>query len=99
MARIDYKVTDGNDLFIDATANDFKQVPSDKFHVRNILQSDLGHFHWSPLLGVGALSDLNSPRSFLSLKRKITEQLQADGYRLEEVQISNNNINVTAELL
>ena len=97
MARIDYKVLDSNDLAIEQ--NDFKKVESDKYHVRNILQSDLGHFHWSPLLGVSALSDLNGAKNFLNLKRKVSEQLTADGYRLDEVQISNNNINVTAQLL
>ncbi len=97
MARIDYKVLDSNDLAIEQ--NDFKKVESDKYHVRNILQSDLGHFHWSPLLGVSALSDLNGAKNFLNLKRKISEQLTADGYRLDEVQVENNNINVTAQLL
>jgi len=97
MARIDYKVLDSNDLAIDQ--NDFKKVESDKYHVRNILQSDLGHFHWSPLLGISALSDLNGAKNFLNLKRKVSEQLTADGYRLDEVKIENNNINVTAQLL
>ena len=97
MDRIDYKVLDSNDLAIEQ--NDFKKVESDKYHVRNILQSDLGHFHWSPLLGVSALSDLNGAKNFLNLKRKISEQLTADGYRLDEVQVENNNINVTAQLL
>ena len=99
MARIDYNVNQENDLVIDSSLKDFKQVPSDKFHTRNILLSDLGHYHWTPLLGASALSDLNSPRNFLNLKRKISEQLEADGYRLDEVNVENNNINVLARLL
>jgi hypothetical protein len=99
MARIDYKVSDINDLVIDATAEDFKQVESDKFHTRNILQSNLGHYHWSPLLGANVLADLNSPKNLLNLKRKITEQFKADGYEVQEIDFEGNNINVRAILL
>jgi hypothetical protein len=99
MARIDYNVNDENDLIINAVANDFEKVPSDKFHVRNIMYSDLGHFHWSPLLGASALSDLNGSSNLLNLRRKISEQLEADGYRLDEVKVENNDINVLAQLL
>ncbi len=61
-----------------------------------ILQSDKGEWKEFPLLGVG-LAGIVHDHDLHAWKRSITEQLEADGMRIERLRLSTTALDLKAE--
>jgi len=66
---------------------------SDESHVQDILYSDLSHWKQYPLLGVSLQRELNSKVSNQQvIKRKVQDQLSADGYKIvDDISLNYNS--------
>jgi hypothetical protein len=98
------KVTDvildsNNDLLI--KDGDFVFDESDLDHIQDIITSEPGEWKQWPEVGVGLKNYLNADSSITetgSLRRKILMQLEADGYRVDKLTISDfEDIQIDAE--
>ena len=92
MANYDFKlVPDGNgndDIYIDPETGDFVIEASDEQHVKDTINAFPGWWKQYPADGVGARAFLGSSGQIQVLNRSIKIQLQADGYTVNNPQIS-----------
>lgn len=88
-----------NDLYI--VDGDFAIAFSDQQHVSDTIAAFPGWWKQFPADGVGVLQYLNSSGREQELERSVRINLQSDGYRMSDADITNNNdlviINPNAE--
>jgi hypothetical protein len=89
-AAKDLKLDEDGDLYIDPATGDLKIDFSDKQHIKDIINSNIGWYKQFPLVGVGIQYYLNSSGLQQQLEREIRLQLTADGYSVERPKITNN---------
>lgn len=87
----DIILDDDLDLIIEN--GDFKVADSDQQHVLLIVNTTLGSFKNAPLMGVGIRQYLSSSGETDALKRAMTVQLGADGYKVNEIILRGENEN------
>ena len=80
---------DENDDMV-AINGDMVAVVSDAQHMKDIIDSNLGEWKESPLLGVGIRNDLNSSGRKQQLKRSIREQAEGDNYNVQRLEVFDN---------
>jgi hypothetical protein len=100
MARQDL-YTDGEtkDLVIDTLSGDFITRESDTAHIDAIVNTSVGQWKQSPLLGVGIFTFLNAPGGLQTAKRITQKQLESDGYDAEKITAnSDGSLNIIAQL-
>jgi len=85
----DIELNDELDLTIEN--GDFKISESDQTHVISIIKSYTGAFKQFPLVGVGIDYYIASSGTQQVIKRNITVQMEADGYKVNEVSISGDS--------
>ena len=78
----------GNDILI--TNGDFAIAESDVQHIADTMNAFPGWWKEHPGDGVGILARFNGPADIQGLKREITVQLTADGYRVTNPTIELN---------
>lgn len=80
----DFLLNDEDEMIIEN--GDFATAQSDDQNVRNILIATKGTYVQHPLLGAALVNQLNG---FVGVpeKRKIRLNLEADGYRVKEVNV------------
>jgi len=93
MAVKDITLDDNLDLIIEN--GDFKVSDSDMQHIQLICITDLGHWKQFPLLGVGIEKYIASSGQTDALKRNINIQLSSDGYKVNQILVSNTSENFT----
>ncbi len=86
----DFLLDDDGDLLIQN--GDFVVGSSDVQHVEDIINSFVGEWKQYPILGVGLLSYLNSENA-QQASTNIKQQLQSDGYSLQNVSVNIDNDN------
>ena len=84
----DFTLDSSGDLLIED--GDFVLSNSDGMHVEHILSAFQGYYRRAPLVGVGISQYLKSSGMAPDVKRLITIQLEADGFQLKTVAISND---------
>lgn len=90
MANVkDIGLSNGLDLRIEN--GDFFIEESDQNHILLILKSYLGAFKEFPLVGLGIDYYLASSGNKEVIRRNMTVQLNADGYKVNEITIRPNN--------
>lgn len=85
----DIHLTDNDYTF---TNGDFVIKDSDTQHIQDLVFENVGAYKQFPLVGVGIIKYLNSSGAMLNLKRQIQIQLQADGYRVNNITFTNNDL-------
>ncbi len=88
-AAKDFKLDSDGDLYINPNTGDLEIGFSDKQHIKDILNSNVGWWKQYPLVGVAIQSYLNSSGKQQQLERIIKIQLIADGYSVERPTITN----------
>lgn len=92
----DLQVDDNFDLLV--KDGDFVVAPSDKHSQTIIIISSKGSFRFAPMIGVDIYSYLNSTGQAEAIKRDIQEQLTLDGYRVDSIDLlENNQIKINAK--
>ena len=81
----DITIDNLNDLFINTSTGDFEVGYSDDNHVSDIINSAPGYWKQFPLLGANLFYYLNSSGKQQELKNKISTQLIADGYKINDI--------------
>lgn len=69
---------------------DFYLADSDQQHVILIINTQVGDWKQYPTLGVGIINYLASSGKSSELKRSISLQLTADGYKVNDVVLTQN---------
>ena len=69
---------------------DFEMDVSDPQHVYHILLNAKGSYKQFPLTGIGKAKYINAPLG-AELRREIQLQLQADGYRVTDLRVSEKD--------
>lgn len=87
----DVILDDSNDLSI-TDNGDFSILDSDQQHVILIINTYFGQWKQSPFLGVGIIRYLNSSGQQNVLKRNITVQMIADGYKVNDIILKDNQL-------
>lgn len=96
MASTDILLNSSYDLQI--ANGDFVIGDSEAQHVELILLANKGDFRQFPFLGVGLKKYINSPGAGNELGREVGIQLELDGYKVGEVDLSDlSNIQIDAE--
>ena len=93
MAVKDITLNDDFDLLIEN--GDFKVSDSDMQHIQLICITNLGHWKQFPLVGVGIEQYIASSGQTDALKRNINIQLSSDGYKVNQILVSNTSENFT----
>lgn len=83
---IDFAIVD-DDLAIDPNTGDFYFEASDEQHIGDIVRSYPGEYKQYPDVGVGVGDYLNSSGKQAELQRKITVQLEADGFVVNRAKV------------
>lgn len=84
------------DIILDDSADleikngDFYLADSDQQHVVLIINTFVGDWKQYPTLGVGIINYLASSGKSSELKRSISLQLTADGYKVNDVVLTQN---------
>jgi hypothetical protein len=81
---------DNDDLIF--ANGDFSISDSDQQHIQDIVFENTGAYKQYPLVGVGIINYLNSSGAQLILTRNIKSQLETDGYRVDSVKFSENDV-------
>jgi len=84
----DIMIDDDADLVI--KNGDFYVADSDQQHVTLIINTSPGHWKKFPTCGVGIINYLASSGKGAELKRSINVQLDADGYKVNRVELSES---------
>lgn len=63
---------------------------SDGQNIEFIITAKPGHFYQFPTLGVGIVDEINSSISKQALRIKIKNNLEADNYRINRIDVSGN---------
>ncbi len=83
---IDYRHDDEGDLVISSTG-DFERIESDQQASILIINTAQGSWKTHPFCGVGIKQYMGSSGSNLVMKRELTIQHVADGYRVNEITV------------
>ncbi|MES2382598.1 MAG: hypothetical protein V4538_16235 [Bacteroidota bacterium] len=89
-AAKDLKIDSDGDLYIDPLTGDLKIDFSDKQHIKDIINSNVGWYKQFPLVGVGIVYYVKSSGLQQQLEREIRLQLKSDGYSMERPKIISN---------
>lgn len=84
----DFIIEDGDLVFEDG---DIKVAESDRYHIADILQASKGSYRNSPTLGVNILLKIAGNANPEFLKREIRQQLESDGYQIDELEVSKTH--------
>ena len=76
--REDIAVDENGDL--DISSGDLNFVPSDNYHIQDIIYSYAGFWRNAPQIGVGIYDYIESQNKDQQLTQNITLQLKSDGY-------------------
>jgi hypothetical protein len=85
MIAKDLKLDENDDLVIEN--GDFVIAPSDKQHIKDILQSAPGWYKEFPLVGFNPFARLNARNNKQALNKDAKIQLQADGYNVSALDL------------
>ena len=88
MVATDYKLDDDGDLVISSTG-DFTRIESDQQASLLIINTAQGSWKRHPFCGVGIKKYQGSSGTSLVMKRELTIQHQADGYRLYSISVKD----------
>ena len=86
MTAVDFTLDGNDDLLIEN--GDFVLSHSDGMHMQHIVASNLGYWRNAPLVGVGIESYLHASVGEADVKRDIKIQLEADGYKVESIDVA-----------
>ena len=87
----DIILDDDNDLVINSLG-DFDVKDSDQQHVVLLINTFIGQWKQFPYCGVGIIRYLNSSGQQQTLRRNITVQMIADGYKVNEIILKENSL-------
>jgi hypothetical protein len=79
------------DLELVVKDGDFKITDSDTTHIELVLRANLGSFKQFPLVGMGIDNELASSGGQQVIKRKISVQLNLDGYKVTDIILSGTD--------
>jgi hypothetical protein len=97
MTAIDYLTDEDGDMQEDAVTLDFVEGVSDDQHIEDIIRFEPGEMKYDVLMGVGIEKQINGITNNGGLRKLITLQLEADGYRVSELRIDGELIDINAE--
>ena len=97
MIAIDYLTDEDGDMVEDATTLDFVEGESDDQHIQDIMRFEPGEMKYDVLMGVGIEKQINGVTNDGALRKLITLQLEADNYRVSELKIEGELIDINAE--
>ena len=86
MTATDFTLDGDSDLLIEN--GDFVLSHSDGMHLEHILYSNLGYWRTAPKVGVGLEQYFHASVGTGDVKREIKIQLEADGYKVESIDVS-----------
>ncbi len=89
----DIKLTDDDDIYIDAATGDLVVAASDQQHVKDLIEYGPGHLKEYPLVGVDIIDYIGASGKYQELKRRIRLNMEADGYRVDD-----NFVSETAQI-
>lgn len=69
---------------------DLKIIESDQQHIEHILRANPGHFYQHPTLGIGVDDNKLGSINPQVLKQQIQQNLEADNYRINKIEILTN---------
>jgi hypothetical protein len=93
----DIILDDDNDIIINSLG-DFDVKDSDQQHVVLLINTYLGQWKQFPYCGVGIIRYLNSSGQQQTLRRNITVQMVADGYKVNNITLNGTEIyNIDAQ--
>lgn len=84
----DYKLDEDFDLFIGSNG-DFKQAPSDQNSSILLLNTNVGAWKQSPFCGANLAKYEGSTGTQAQMRRDITVQHEADGFKVNAVIVKN----------
>jgi len=90
----DFLQDDNNDLIIEN--GDFKVGDAESQHIQDLLLSAKGEWKEHPLVGAELQRELKA-REYTRAVREANIQLTADGYHINEIDITDSNITIDAE--
>jgi len=94
----DIKISDEtDDLLINDSTGDFEARASDTRHVEDIIASFVGWWKEYPTVGVGIRNYSGASSGIQEATRKVKLQLEADGYRVDDIEVRGQQIYVTGE--
>lgn len=75
---------------------DFVVRPSDGTHVKHLIESAKGNWRFKPLVGLDITRFTNAVGTLVAakLRRDTKEELQNDGYIVEDVRVQESKVNV-----
>ncbi|MGQ0737670.1 MAG: hypothetical protein ACT4OJ_01295 [Bacteroidota bacterium] len=97
MIAIDYLTDDNGDIAEDPVTLDFVEGASDDQHIEDIMRFEPGEMKYDVLMGVGIEKQINGVTNDGALRKLITLQLEADDYRVSELRIAGELIDINAE--
>lgn len=86
MQAVDFTLDGVGDLLIED--GDFVLSYSDGMHQEHIIKSFTGYWRNAPLVGVGIEQYLHASTGTAEVKRLIKIQLEADGYKVESINVA-----------
>jgi len=95
MISIDYILDENGDLWEDETTGDWVEGDCDAQHIEDCLITEPGILAHNILAGVGLTKQINGTIDG-RVRRDIQLQLLADNYRVERLNIDNENIDINA---
>lgn len=87
-AAKDLKLDADGDLYVNPNTGDLEIDFSDKQHIKDIINSNVGWYKQYPLVGVGIQYYLNSSGMEQQAEREIKIQLTADGYAMRRPKVT-----------
>ena len=85
MIFTDFLLDENGDLLIEN--GDFVTGPSDNQHIQDIINFNTGFLKQYPQVGVGIQNYVKSQSSAAALQNSVKQQLQADGYTVNNVAV------------
>ena len=82
---------------ISVKSGNFEIGNNDKTKAEDILQAGKGSFFWNPLLGYGIRSKINSNLDFTEEQGKIISELKKENIKFVDLEIVENNYNLSIE--
>lgn len=97
MISFDYLMDEDGDMVEDANTLDFVEGESDDQHIQDIMRFEPGELKYDVLMGVGIEKQVNGISNDGALRKLITLQLEADNYRVSQLRIQGELIDINAE--
>jgi len=86
----DFILDEDGDIFINPVTGDLDIGLSDKQHIKDIINANIGYYKQFPLVGVGVFNYINSGGDDQKLERTIKIQLVSDGYSVDRPKVSRD---------